>query len=78
MDDAERERRADAIAQAMISDTRYLNRNATPRDAAEQLLGRRMTDVEWQQHRELWERNWALTPNPHSLGERLRRFFGTR
>jgi hypothetical protein len=70
--------RADFIVRRMIYDTRYLSANATPRDAAEQLLGRCMSDAEWAQQSELWTRNWEAVPDPLSLLERVKRVFGIR
>lgn len=68
--------RADRIAQLTIYDTRRLNPNATARDAAEQLLGRRMTEHEWGQQSALWLFNWKLVPSPLSFAEKVRRAFG--
>jgi hypothetical protein len=64
----------DQVVQRIIYMAKYIGLK-TPRAAAEQTMGRALTDEEWEKHKEPFQRNWPLVPDPNSLTERVRRFF---
>ena len=48
---------ADLICQTMILTAQYLGAKS-PREAAEIMQGRALSESEWQNHKSSWERNW--------------------
>lgn len=67
----------DRVARQIIYVAKYMGLS-TPRTAAEHTLGRVMSNEEWEAHKEPFERNWDLVPDPNSLGQKLRRLFGAK
>ena len=48
----------DKVALEAIAASKYLGANSA-REAAEMSMGRSLSDAEWYQHKEPWERNWS-------------------